>query len=546
MTWWRNVERAAEMPGAFHWLILGFIAAAALLSYLQPAERLRIRNAWIFFGLAVAGLVAAGAIFSISATPGTVYLTLRGTALFMLAVAIINVVSVFVFAVVLRPAHLEPPHIARDLLLGLAYIAIAITLLSHSGVDLRGIVATSAVITAVIGFSLQDTLGNVMGGMALQMERTIRPGDWIRIDDLEGRVKAIRWRQTSVETRNWDTIVIPNSQLMKTRVALIGCRSASPTQHRQWVYFAVDLKQPPTRVIEIVETALRAEPIPCVAATPEINCLITDYKNGDGIYAVRYWLTDLSQPDPTDSLIRARIYSALQRADIPLSIPTQSIRITDEKGSFERERSQEMQRRIDALSKVELFDPLTAEEKRELATGMIDAPFVKGEALTRQGAEAHWLYIIRHGEANVRLTVDGVNQDVTSLGANDYFGEMGLMTGEPRTATVIAKTDVKAYRLGKDIFQSVLQRRPELVEALSTTLARRRIELESIREEASEEALRERLHQTQGAFLRRIRQFFALPSRAVKPANCFPDKFGHSNGVIRRDSCKPPDSHFHR
>jgi hypothetical protein len=72
MTWWRNVERATEMPGAFHWLILGFIAAAALLSYLQPAEQLRIRTASIFFGLAVAGLVTAGAIFPTSATPGTV------------------------------------------------------------------------------------------------------------------------------------------------------------------------------------------------------------------------------------------------------------------------------------------------------------------------------------------------------------------------------------------------------------------------------------------------------------------------------------------
>jgi small-conductance mechanosensitive channel len=510
MAWWQNVEGAAGMPGAFRWLIVGFIAAAALLSYLQPAERLRIRNALVLFGVAIAGLIAAGAILPTSAAAGTVYLTLRGAALFMLAVAIINVVSVFVFAVVLRPARLEPPHIAQDLLLAVAYIVIAIMVLSHSGVDLRGIVATSAVITAVIGFSLQDTLGNVMGGMALQMERTIRPGDWIRIDDLEGRVKEIRWRQTSVETRNWDTIVIPNSQLMKTKVTLVGRRSASPVQHRQWVYFAVDVKQSPTRVIEIVEAALRAEPISCVAATPEIHCLITDYKNGDCIYAVRYWLTDLSQPDPTDSLIRARIYAALQRADIPLSIPTQSIRLTDEKESFERQRSEEMQHRVDALSNVGLFDPLTPDEKRELAAGLIDAPFVKGEAVTRQGAEAHWLYIIRQGEANVRVTVDGINQDVASLGAGDYFGEMGMMTGEPRTATVIAKTDVKCYRLGKDVFQAVLQRRPELMEGLSKTLARRRIELDSVREEVSEGALRERLQKAEGAFLRRIRKFFAL------------------------------------
>jgi CRP-like cAMP-binding protein len=341
------------------------------------------------------------------------------------------------------------------------------------------------------------------------MERTIRIGDWIRIDDLEGRVKEIRWRQTSIETRNWDTVVIPNSQLMKGKVTLLGRRSAAPVQHRQWVYFAVDLGRSPTKVIETVETALRAEPIPCVAAAPEIQCIVTEYKSGDAIYAVRYWLTDLSQPDPTDSLIRTRVYAALRRADIPLSVPTQSI-LLDSQSPHERRQTEDMEHRIEALSKVELFSPLTADEKRELASAMINAPFVKDEALTRQGAEAHWLYIIRKGEVKVRVAVEGVNQDVTSLGPGDYFGEMGMMTGQPRASSVIAKTDVKCYRLGKEAFQAILQRRPELVEDLSRTLARRRVELEAVREEASEEALRERVQKTQGAVLRRIREFFAL------------------------------------
>src|SRR5262249_6485160 len=130
-------------------------------------------------------------------------------------VAVVNVAGVFVFDGVLSTLRLKPPQIARDLLLALAYIIVTLALLAHSGVDLRGIVATSAVLTAVIGFSLQDSLGNIMGGLALQMERTIRVGDWIRVDDLEGKVKEIRWRQTSLETRNWDTVVIPNSALIK-------------------------------------------------------------------------------------------------------------------------------------------------------------------------------------------------------------------------------------------------------------------------------------------------------------------------------------------
>ena len=130
--------------------------------------------------------------------------------------------------------------------------------------------------------------------------------------------------------------------------------------------------------------------------------------------------------------------------------------------------------------------------------------------MTRQGAEAHWLYIIASGDAEVHVTVDGKTQHVATLHTGDFFGEMGMMTGEPRAATVVAKTDVKCYRLGKEDFQDILRNRPEIAEDIATTLARRHVELDLIREEVSEEARNERVKQTQGDFLDRIRGFFGL------------------------------------
>ena len=175
-------------------------------------------------------------------------------------------------------------------------------LLSSVGkVDVTGIVATSAVITAVIGLSFQDTLGNMMGGMALQVERAIRVGDWIRIDGQEGLVKEIRWRHTSIETRSWDTIVIPNSVLMKSQVTVLGQRTGEPRRHRQWVYFNVDFRYSPTQVIDVVETALRAEPIANIAHEPPPSCVLMDFKESYGSYAMRYWLTDLAVDDPTNT-----------------------------------------------------------------------------------------------------------------------------------------------------------------------------------------------------------------------------------------------------
>ena len=90
-----------------------------------------------------------------------------------------------------------------------------------------------------------------MGGLALQTERTINVGDWVRIDQHEGQVIEIRWRQTSIETRNWDTVVIPNSYLMKSEVMVLGRRTNAPRQHRQWVYFNIDFRFAPP-VIQVV------------------------------------------------------------------------------------------------------------------------------------------------------------------------------------------------------------------------------------------------------------------------------------------------------
>src|SRR5438128_4146615 len=303
MGFWEIVHMTAGVGGGLVWLVFGFIAAAAVLFAAAPAERRSIRAAMMLLALSFAGLLAASAIiYSGGSLEGFGYRFLRFASLLMISTAAINLTGVLVFSVLLQPLRISLPRILRDLLLALAYIVAGITLLSRSGVDLAGVVATSAVITAVIGFSLQDTLGNVMGGLALQMESTIRVGDWVRIDQHEGRVQEIRWRQTSIETRNWDTVVIPNGALMKSQVVILGRRTGQPRQHRQWVYFNVDYRYAPTQVIAVVEKALCAEPIANVASQPPPHCLVIDFKDSYASYAARYWLTDMALTDPTDSV----------------------------------------------------------------------------------------------------------------------------------------------------------------------------------------------------------------------------------------------------
>jgi len=511
MNFWQQIQTAAEMK-ILPWLVLIFIVALLILFVVKPSERMRLRTSLLLFAVSVVGLLVAATLLSYGvAQTSSAYRWVSWSWRIFFAFAVVNVAGVFVFEVLLESLRLKPPRIMRDLLQALGYVVAAITILSKY-TDLTGIIATSAVLTAIIGLSFQDTLGNMMGGMALQMERAISVGDWIRIDNQEGMVKEIRWRHTSIETRNWDTIVIPNSALMKSHVTVLGRRTGQPRQHRQWVYFNVDFRYSPTEVIDIVETALRAEPIASVANTPPANCVLMDFKESYCSYAVRYWLTDLAVDDPTNSIVRTRIYFALRRANIPLSIPAHSLFLTEEDVSrAERKHTEEIEQRASALKEVELFHALTDEERQALAARLRIAPFVRGEAMTSQGAEAHWLYLITRGDAEVRVSVDGkVSETIASLHAGDFFGEMGMMTGEPRSATVIALSDVECYRVDKDAFHDILRSRPEIAEDISEVLARRRAELDAAREDLTDEAKRARMRQHRGDLLQRIRNFFAL------------------------------------
>ncbi len=512
MNLWTQIEYASGMRWVFPWAMVLFIVAAFALMALRPTERLRIRAALLLFVLSLGGLITVAILANNGVQPDSrLYLWFDWAALFFLWIAVVNVASVLLFDVLLNGLRLSPPRILRDLLLAIAYVIVGITLLSIPHVDITGIVATSAVLTAVIGLSFQDTLGNMMGGMALQMERAISVGDWIRIENQEGMVKEIRWRHTAIETRNWDTIILPNSALMKAHVTVLGRRTGQPRQHRQWVYFNVDFRYSPAEVIDAVEKALCVEPIANVATSPPPNCVLMDFKESYCSYAVRYWLTDMAVDDPTNSVVRTRIYFALRRANIPLSIPAHALFVTEEEISREeRKLTEEIDKRARALKRVELFESLTDAERRQLAAQIRIAPFARGEVMTKQGAEAHWLYVITMGDAEVRFSLNGQSEHVATLHPGDFFGERGMMTGERRSADVIALTDVECYRVDKDSFHDIVRKRPEIAEDISKVLARRRAELEAARENLTEEAKRARMRDHEGDLLQRIRNFFAL------------------------------------
>lgn len=428
-----------------------------------------------------------------------------------------NVAVVVLFDLLLPRVRVDPPVIVTDIVIFGAGVVTLLSALRGAGVEPMNIAATSAIVTAVLAIGMQATLGNVLGGVALQLDNSIRQGDWIQLENgRQGRVKEIRWRHTLIETRDYDVIVVPNATLLAGSFTILGMRDGRTAPHRMWVHFNVDFRFSPADVIAAVEKALLAAPMEGVAEAPPPNCVCLDFARAENDsvarYAVRYFLTDLARDDPTSSLVRARVFAALRRAGIPLAVPA-AMRFIEEDDHERRERKkrQELEKRIAAVSKVEVLKPLTPDELATIAAGLSYAPFAAGEAITKQGAIAHFLYIVTSGTVEVRVRGDaGAEVIVTKIEAPGFFGEMGLMTGKPRMATVMALTPVECYRLDKEGFGKIVAQRPEVAADISAVLAQRNVELQMARESCDAAARERRIAAERGVLLDAIREFFAL------------------------------------
>jgi small-conductance mechanosensitive channel/CRP-like cAMP-binding protein len=506
------IAEAADARALY--IVLGIALAGFLVSLLAPEERKRLRGFGLLLGLCLLLLPASAAL---RAAKDPAHGQVVAAIVLLEALALVGVVASFLFAVTLPRLGFHAPRILRDVLVTAASVVAIFLIASRLGFNISGLIATSTVLTAVIGLSVQDTLGNVMAGIALQMDQSVRVGQWIKMGELSGKVAEMRWRATSLETRNGETLVIPNSVLVKNQFLVLGQRAGHPLAWRRWVYFNVDFRYAPTDVIGAVHEILRAAPLANVAAEPLPQCILIDFHESYCRYAVRYWLTDLAVDDPTDSLVRTRVYFALKRQGIPLSIPAQAVFLTEESQERKAAKSDaEWQSRLKALERVEFFDHLPPADRERLAAGLRYAPFAAGEVMTRQGMEAHWLYLIQRGEARVVREEEGLEREVARLGATQFFGEMSLLTGAPRRATVIAVTDVICYRLDKAVFQAVLRDRPELADGVAEVVAKRNVGLDSVVHELDAAARHRRVAEATHDLLGRMRHFFGLDDAGGK------------------------------
>jgi small-conductance mechanosensitive channel/CRP-like cAMP-binding protein len=354
--------------------------------------------------------------------------------------------------------------------------------------SVTGFLATGTVLAAVLGLALQDTLGNVFAGIALHLEDTFDVGDVIRSGDHIGVVEAIRWRATRIRTFNNNLVVLPNSILSRERVEVFPRTGANA----RILSLGLDYNIPPERVISVLtEAAVNVEGVvremPCFAR-------VAGFGEWALTYEIKYHMHDYSQRDRIDADIRRAVWHALHRNGIPIPYP---IRQYQRYTPPAAERELAADALLARLHDVDILSPLSGDARTEIAAAARVHYFSRGETIIRRGTAGNSMFVVHAGDVAVR--VDG--HDVAQLGAGAVVGEMALLTGEARTADVVALSDVIAIEIAKPALEPVLRDYPEMAEAISAKIASRR---------ETGDAMRDDAHDAHRTVLSRIRSYFGL------------------------------------
>lgn len=400
------------------------------------------------------------------------------------------------------------PRIIRDILQGLVVVGIGLAVLNNAGVEPGSLLTTSALLTAVVGLSLQDTLGNVFAGLAIQVQQPFDVGDWIQFDNDPknvGRVVEINWRATKVLTLDEIEVIVPNGSIAK---APIKNFTKPTTSSRRSVFFQAPHDTPPDEVHRVVLAAIVGAP--GVLTEPPPSILTNQFTDGGIEYWVRFFTDQFQRRDLVDGGVRDRIWHALHRIGVEMPFPQRTVHLhAVTAASRARTAMSQAEKRSRVLDGTDFFKILSVAERRKLAESTSSRRYAAGEVIVGQGDDSRELYIIERGEVVILLARPGDESAVAvaRLGEGALFGEMALVTGDKRQATVRAATACDLVEVGPDAMHKALARSPDLAERLSAVLVERQAALDL---HALEPLAPQQVEERKSEFLGKIRRLFSL------------------------------------
>jgi small-conductance mechanosensitive channel/CRP-like cAMP-binding protein len=367
-------------------------------------------------------------------------------------------------------------------------------------VTIPSLLTGSGVIAIIIGIALQDTLGNIFAGFGLQAGRAYRVGDWLIVEGKHVEVVEINWRSTRFRNNDEVSFDIPNNQLAKATIVNLYYPSR---RHAARVRVSVDHRVPPNEVKDAMYQAASAAP--GVLREPAPKVFLIDFAESAVQYEIKFWLVDGRVfPNIIDG-VRTNVWYELNRRNIRLAFSTQQIELVR---AVRLARTREVD--LSLLAGQPLFSSLDQIQLDHLALGTRRIRFGKGERIISQGDAGNSMFILAAGKAEVQVEREGRSQSVGSLVAGDCFGEISLLTGEPRSATVLAALDCEVLEIEQETIGILLREHPELAESLSETVVARRSATETQLASAPANGDGPEIDATKEGFLRRLRKFFQL------------------------------------
>jgi small-conductance mechanosensitive channel/CRP-like cAMP-binding protein len=398
------------------------------------------------------------------------------------------------------------PHFLREmvaLLVFLVALLLVLSLVYHAEAQLKGLLAGSGIIAIILGFAGQNLFGGIIAGISLQISRPYKVGDWLQVGDRFAEVMEINWRSTRLRTNDAIYLDIPNNEIVRQTIVNLHY----PSQvHAMRIRVGVEYKHPPNRVKDALMRATKNAEL--VLREPPPRIFLVDFADYAIIYEIKFYMGNHAAINEINDAIRTNIWYELKRQRISIPFPIRTLHVerrTKDTISEEREKARAI------LHDDPLFQCLDEEQLDSLLVRSELNRFGRGERVIEEGAAGDSMFVLLRGTAQVSVARNGTPLRVGVLRAGDLFGEMSLLTGEPRTATVRAEHDCEVLEISKPVMSELLHAAPQCLDQLSELLAKRKMETEGIVREATptvEQTKKEREYRD--TFLRRLRTFFEL------------------------------------
>ncbi|MDQ3132100.1 MAG: mechanosensitive ion channel family protein, partial [Acidobacteriota bacterium] len=395
--------------------------------------------------------------------------------------SIIRYLDFLIFGAAFRSsAQSEISSLLRNVFSIIIYIVAFFVIFNsqYPTVDLAALFTTSTILGIVIGLALQDTLGNLFAGLAMQADQPFQVGDVISISTRGmGVVEGVSWRGVKIRTFQNKLLIISNAVLGKEVIEV----APKDNLNARLVFFNTLYANSPAKTIQNVREAVRQ----VENVSQKMRPIVRIRNLGDnGIdWEIKYWLEDYSKFNDTDALIRQRVWYVFRRENLEFAYPTRTIHV--ETKPQESAFVETVNQIFEQLSNIPIFAPLSDEETQKLAQASSARVYAPGEAIVHQGKQGNSMFVINRGAVKVQITEDGQPKIINKLKESDFFGEMSLLTGQARSATVVAEEETEVLQIRKKALKPIFETNPNLVKSICEIIEERRKLLETPEHHAS-------------------------------------------------------------